>query len=198
MDEDVDDFVAMFDSAAMDGESLTVLLVAGARRSEVLRLLGADPEPIGLESVLGSVDVSAYAAAQVSGGVVAFEHTGYADPSPSVLAALSALGGSAAVTRSNIQGHSRFGCDRAGELEFDADEFMFVEAEQKAAVPPELRALFDSAWIDLDAEDDEGEAEGWVGLEMAARHTGVRFTADDLRSAVTAGYHRVRSLTYFK
>jgi hypothetical protein len=198
MDEDMDDYQAMFESAFIDGESLTVLLVAGGSRSEVLTLLGADPGPVDLDTVLGTVDFSAYAAAEVSGGVVAFEHTGYADPSPTVLAALSALGGAAAVTRSNIQGHDRFGCARRGELEFDSDEFKFVEAEEKQAVPEELRPLFDSAWIDLDADDDEDGEEGWVGLEMAALHTGVRLTTEDLRRAVAAGYHRVRSLTYLE
>jgi hypothetical protein len=86
-------------------------------------------------------------------------------------------------------------------VEFDADEFMFVEPDEKAGVPEELRALFDSAWIDLDDDDDDGagdDAEGWVGLEMAVRHTGVTFTAEDLRRAVGAGYHRVRSLTYLE
>lgn len=42
--------------------------------------------------------------AEVQGGAVAFEHTG------------------AAVTRSHIRGHERFGCATDGVLVFDAEE----------------------------------------------------------------------------
>lgn len=171
MDHDPLRYEAMFEDAGIDGESLTVVLV----------------------------DYSAYAVAEIAGGVVAYEHTGYADPSPRVLAALSELGGAAAVTRSNIQAHERFGCALDGEVVFDADEFMYVDEEEKAAVPPQLRPIFDSAWFDLDAGGDaEVEPSGFVGFAMAAMHTDAVVTAEDLTRAAQQGYHRVRTLTYLE
>jgi hypothetical protein len=190
-----EDYRAAFDEAGIDGESLTVVLVAGGSPSEVLAALGADPGVVGLDE-LDFEKFSAYAVAEVAGGVVAFEHSGYADPSRSVLAALSELGGAAAVTRSNIQAHERFGCARAGELEFDANEFTFVDEEEKALVPAELRPLFDSAWVDLDADDEDDASDEWVGLAMAVLYTGVRITTADLVTARELGYHRVPTLTY--
>lgn len=190
----------VFDSAGIDGESLTVVLVAGGTSAEVIAALGAEAEPTEFDDVFGDDDYSAYAVAEVTGGVIAFEQTGYADPSPRVLAALSALGGAAAVTRSNIQGQERFGCARAGELEFDANEFMYVEEEEKSAVPSEIRPLFDAAWVDLDSDDeddlDEDGPEVWVGMEMAILYTGVRVNVEDLARARAGGLHRVRTLTY--
>ena len=198
MDHDPSHYEAMFEAAGIDGESLTVLLVRGGTRADVLRLLGAEAEPNGEPYPdLEDVDYSGYALAEVEGGVVAFEHTGYADPSPRVLAALSSLGGAAAVTRSNIQAHERFGCARDGRVVFDADEFMYVDEEQKESVPLELRPMFDSARVGLDGDDDEG-ASGFIGYAMAAIHTGVVVTGEDLIRAVQPGYHRVRTLTYLE
>jgi hypothetical protein len=195
----IERFQDMFESAGIDGESLTVVLVSGGSKSEVLAVLGADPDPTELEGAFEDEAYSAYAVADVTGGVVAFEHTGYADPSPRVLAAPSALGGASAVTRSNIQGHERFGCARAGQLEFDADEFVDIREDEKSAVPPELRPLFDTAWIDLDDDDDEEVgSDEWVGFAMAALHTDVQVTTADLVGARERGYHRVRALTYLE
>lgn len=191
-----DDPFGSFAAAGLDMESLTVVLVAGGDRVEVLRLLGADPEPSDPVEVFGNARLSVYAAAEVPGGVVAFEQTGYADPSTDVLAALSALGGAAAVTRSNVQAHERFGCARDGVLQFDADEFAYVEEDEKRAVPHELRDLFDSAWRDPDDEIDVSDGTAWVGLQMARRHTGVTVTTEDLERAMAAGWHRVPGLTY--
>lgn len=198
MDHDPFRYEAMLEDAGIDGESLTVLLVRGGTRAEVLQVLGAAPAAApGPYPDLEDVDHSAYAVAEIAGGVVALEHTGYADPSPRVLGALSRLGGAAAVTRSNIQAHERFGCALDGEVLFDADEFMYVDEDEKAAVPPELRPMFDSAWFDLDAGGDaEMEPSGFVGFAMAAIHTRVTVTADDLTRACLQGYHRVRTLTY--
>lgn len=188
---------AMFEDAGIDGESLTVLLVRGGTRAEVLRILGAAPDAVREPYPdLEDIDYSGYALAEVDGAVVALEHTGYADPSPRVLAALSALGGSAAVTRSNIMAHERFGCARDGVVLFDADEFMYVEEHEKESVPPELRPMFDRACLDPDTDDDD--ATGFVGYAMAAMHTGLVVTADDLARAVRQGYHRVRTLTYLE
>jgi len=194
-------FDEVLEGAGLDSESLTVLLVAGSSRDRVLQLLGADPESNGRQYPdLDDSDYSGYAAIDVGGGVVAIEHTGYADPSPRVLAALSGIGGSAAVARSNIQAHERFGCACDGELVFDADEFMYVEEHEKEPVPEELRAMFDAAWVDLDSEEDvedEGQPAGVeVAYAMAVAHTGVAVTGDDLKRAIALGYHRVRTLTY--
>lgn len=198
MAHDPSDYEAMFDEAGVDEESLTVLLVRGGSRAEVLALLGAS-ETAGEVPDAEDIDHSAYAVAEVDGGVVAFEHSGYADPSPTVLAALSGLGGAAAVSRSNIQAHERFGCATDGALVFDSDEFMYVEAQEKEAVPADLRPLFDSAWRDLSSGDDaDADFVSYVGCAMAAAHTGVVLTSDDLNRAMELGYHRVRSLTYFE
>jgi len=76
---------------------------------------------------------------------------------------------------------------------------MYIEEDEKSAVPTELRSLFDTAWIDLDDEnaDDEGSEE-WVGMAMAALYTGVQITTEDLVRARQRGYHRVPSLTYLE
>lgn len=199
MDHDPLLYEAMFEDAGIDGESLTVLLVRGGTRAEVLRLLGAEPESNGEPYPdLEDVDYSGYAVVEVEGGVVALEHTGYADPSPRVLAALSALGGAAAVTRSDIQAHERFGCARDGAVVFDAHEFMYVDEREKESVPAELRPMFDRAGADLDDDGDDDVPTGFIGYAMAAKHTGLVVTAADLARAVRQGYHRVPTLTYFE
>jgi hypothetical protein len=202
MDHDPISYEAMFESAGIDGESLSVVLVRDGTRAKVLDLLGAEAETNGQHDPdLEDDDYSAYALAEVQGGVIAFEHTGYADPSPRVLAALSELGGAAAVTRSNIQAHERFGCATDGVLVFDADEFMYVEEDEKDALPRELLPMFESVWVDLGDDGDDGDHEdagGFVGYAMAAKHTGVVVTSDDLRRAVQQGYHRVPTLTYLE
>ena len=199
MDHDPSRYEAMFEDAGVDRESLTVLLVRGGTRDDVLRLLGAEAASNGEPYPdLDDDDYSGYALAEVDGGVVAFEHTGYADPSPAVLGALSALGGAAAVTRDNIMAHERFGCARDGAVLFDADEFRYVADREKDSVPPELRPLFDSASVDLESDGDDDAGGGFVGYAMAATHTGVVVTGDDLSRAVRQGYHRVRTLTYLE
>ena len=137
------------------------------------------------------------------GGVVAIERTGYADPSLQVLAALSKLGGLAAVARSNIQGHERFGCARDGVVLFDAHEFMYIEKEEVDGVPSALRPLFDSSWVDLVGLDDDGDErddDDWDGvvtaIAMAVEHTGVTFGSDDLVRASETRAYPVRTLTY--
>ena len=129
----------MFEAAGIDLESLTVLLVRGGTRTDVLRLLGAEAEPNGEPYPdLEDVDYSGYALAEVEDGVVAFEHSGYADPSPRVLATLSSLGGAAADHALQHPGRTSgsVALATAGYV-FDAHEFMYVE--EKELVPPELR-----------------------------------------------------------
>lgn len=194
-----DPFASLLATAGIDEESLTYLVVAGGTRSSVGAALGAE-----LGTVVGVDDVdfeefSAYAFAEVDGGVVALEHSGYADPGTAALALMSAEGGAAGVVRDNIQGHVRLGCARDGVLVFDSDDYPFVEREEKAEVPAELLALFDTAWVDLDDEgdsEDDGTSGLLVGMAMVAAFTGVTVTVDDLRRATDAGYHRVRTGAY--
>ncbi len=194
-------YAAMLEEAGIDSESLTYLVVAGGSRESVASALGIDLTSVQDDrSEIDPVEFSAYAITEVSGGVIAIEHSGYADPSPAVLALLSADGRAAAVARCNIQAHERFGCARDGELVFDDDEFMYVEAEDKDQVPPELRALFDSAWVDLGEEEDDGGIDDPAGvlvaMAMATVFTGVEISASDLGKAKDSTYHLVRSLTY--
>lgn len=140
-----------------------MLLVRGGTRADVLRLLGAEAESSGEPFPdLEDIDYSGYALVEVEGGVVAFELTGYADPSPRVLAALSALRGAAAVTRFNVMAHERFGCARDGVIVFDADEFMYVTEQEKEGVPPELRPMFDSAGANLDRRRRRRRGRAWL------------------------------------
>lgn len=192
----------MLEEANLDSESFTYLVVAGATRESVLSALGADPSPVagGLSDV-DFEEFSAYAVAEVDGGVIAIEHSGYADPSREALRLLSVDGGAAAVARSNIQAHERFGCARDGVLVFDAHEYTFVEPEDKARVPAELADLFESAWVDLGG-DSEGEGDELGGvltaMAMATVFTGVSASAQDIQRAQAGGYHRVRTLTYLE
>ena len=71
-----------------------------------------------------------------------------------------------------------------------------MEERERESVPSELRPLFDSASVDLESDSDDDAGSGCVGYAMAATHTGVVVTGDDLRCAVRQGYHRVRTLTY--
>lgn len=120
-----------------------------------------------------------YTITAVTGGVLASEGTGYADPPNSVLVALSQGGRAAAVVRNNHQDHCRFGCARDGKLLFDSDEFIFHE--DRDSVPHEVRALFDLAWVDLtkDELDPQEEDSTAVGFAMAEVVTGIHLTSAD-------------------
>lgn len=171
----------------VEAESLTVLVVAGASVQEVADVLVADagiPElaPDDLEN-------SAYVVVEVSGGVLALEHTGYADPHVSVLQRLSAGGRSVAVVRDNIQAHVRFGCARDGALLFDAHEYAYIDESDVSSVPDELRPLFDLAWSDLSDEepDEEPPSAFAVGVAMAEAFTGIALDEVDFELAATPG-----------
>ncbi|NPD06946.1 hypothetical protein HN031_19910 [Nocardioides sp. zg-1308] len=159
----------------------TTLVVRGASVSDVVEALGGvalgsvpEDELDGDEPIWAT-----YALAEVDGGVIACEDTGYADPPNAVLVALSEGGRAAAVVRDNIQAHGRFGCARDGELLFDDDEYRFVE--DRSSVPEEIRALFDLAWVDLGQEESEAQEDDTnaVGLAMAEVITGIRLTPAD-------------------
>lgn len=195
MSENLEHYEDLWSDAGMDDESLTCVVVAGASRELVAEALGVD---LSTPQDPGDVDDenhSAYAVAEIAGGVVAIENSGYADPSVAALARLSADGRSAAVVRSNIQAHTRFGCASDGVVLFDAHEFTFVD--DKDRVPAELRSLFDLAWVDPDDEDGDGEEDAMaVGMAMAEVVTGLRVTSDDLQRVWESGFFRVPSLTY--
>ena len=180
-------------SAFPDAESLTVVTVAGMTRDDVLAQLGADlsdPVPDGWDD---DEESTAWAAIDVPGGVVAVELTGYGDPSRADLAALSRQG-AAAVVRSNIQAHYRFGCAEGGDLVFDDDEYVYVS--DRSQVPHRLRALFDAAWVDLDeGEDDEADPLA-TGLAMAEVVTGVTIAGEQVASLLESGFYRAPSQRY--
>lgn len=191
-------YETVLDNSPIDQESVTYLVVAGATRETVAEALGLDlARSVEPETVNDDVDFSAYALAEVLGGVIAMESTGYADPTNDALVSLSSDGRSAAVTRSNIQAHVRFGCARDGVLLFDNDEYTFLDAQDLDSVPAEIRPLFDLAWEDLDEDVEVKDVNTLaVGLAMAEVMTGVAVTAEGLLKAHAGGYHRVRSLQY--
>ena len=172
----------LVDETEVDG---TVLVVTGATIDEVADALEADRSGTLDLDRLARMDEpthAAYAFVEVPGGILAVEDSGYADPPNAALVALSAGGRSVAVVRDNIQAHTRFGCARDGVLLFDADEYTFVE--DRSGVPAELRPLFDRAWVDLEADDDEeGDDPMTVALAMAELVTGIELTAEQLEEA---------------
>jgi hypothetical protein len=187
--------------AFYDTESLTVLVVAGRSRDQVARTLGVDlGTPTG-DPWAGDKSTG-WALMNLPSGVLAIEPTGYGDPTNAALVELSSDGGAAAVTRSNIQAHHRFGCARDGELLYDNDEYVYEENLE--VVPAEIRSLFDLAWVDLDAEDDDEDDDGdWtdplaVGLAMAEVVTGIERTAAQAAGVDADGFFVAPGLVYAK
>jgi hypothetical protein len=184
----------------LDLEAQTILVVAGASLEEVKAVVLAEAAVPTQGQAIGDDEMSAYGFVEVEGGVLAMEHTGYADPSVAALVQLSAGGRSAAVVRDNIQAHVRFGCARDGALLFDDDEYIFIDADERSRVPDELRPLFDLAWIDVAADDQEEDADPTgVALAMAELVTGIVLTAEDLErleELPRSEWHRVRTLRY--
>lgn len=180
--------------AFRDTESLTVLVVAGRSREEVAAELQVDVSAPLEQIAPDDTDFTGWALSDVPGGVLAVEVTGYGDPSTAALTAMSAGGRSAAVVRSNIQAHLRFGCARDGELLFDDDEYMYVD--DISVVPAELRSLFDLAWDDLESDSDD-EADGFiVGLAMAEAVTGVELTRGQVEAVMGSTYFQAPALLY--
>lgn len=186
------------DDEGIDTESLTVLLVAGANWEDIAVALHVDldAEPSDDDRRTES-ETSAYAFAEIVGGVLAIEHSGYADPSLDALRQITLNGGMAAVVRSNVQGRYRFGCARDGQVVFDENDYIFCE--NPGQVPSELRSLLDSVWVDLDADDDEDDADldpFVVGLAMAETYTGLRFRSGDIKRAAAAGFRPAPARLY--
>jgi hypothetical protein len=197
MNERVEHYQQVIGDDVVDG---TILVVAGARIEEVRDVLLADAGvPEGEE--VDEEEQSGYVLIEVSGGVLAVEDTGYADPTVAALERLSAGGRAAAVVTWDIQAHQRFGCARDGVLLFDDPEYVYLKADDRSRVPDELRPLFDLAWVDLTRDDDvEPELAPFVvGLAMAELVTGIALSADDLRRASDAPpdhWVPVRTLQY--
>lgn len=183
-----------------DTESLTVLLVAGSSRAQVAEALGLDlSAPAPEEDELTDFEsTTSWAVLEVPGGVLAAEPSGFGDPTLAALAAVSRNGGSAAVVRSNILAHVRFGCARDGSVLFDDNEYMFVQDPQ--VVPAELRELFDLVWEDLSQDRDDDEFDGpdgcTVGLAMAAALTGLEVTPEQVTELQGSGFFSAPTLVY--
>lgn len=180
-----------------DTESATLLVVAdpAATVESVAAALGARLAQEQASGWDGAEEETAWSLVAVAGGVLAFEDTGYGDPS---LAALSALsrGGTASVVRSNIDGSERFGYARGGEVLFDDDEYCFLE--DTSEVPGEVRALVELACLDPEEDDDAEDAPSGfvVGLALVEQVTGLRLLPADLARTVSAPRHPAPSLVY--
>ncbi len=181
-------------AAFPDTESLTVLVAAGATRVAVLAALGADLSNQAEDAWDFDGRSAAWAAIEIPGGVLAVELSGYGDPSLADLASLS-QSGAAAVVRSNIKAHYRFGAARDGELIFDDDEYIYLRDPDR--VPAELRPLFDAAWNDLDDEDDDERADPLAtGLAMAELVTEMELSEDQVAAVLAAEFFLAPSLRY--
>ena len=174
----------------------TILVAAGVSRESVAAALGIDlSAPVDLSAETLGDDQTAWALLEVPGGVLGFEQTGYGDPSLTALRTLTRGGGAAAVVRSNIQAHTRFGCARDGEVIFDEDEYVY-DADPDD-VPAELRPLFDLVYDDLeDDEDEDGPDPMVVGLAMAELVTGVELLPEHAAAVGGADWFKGPSLTY--
>lgn len=181
-----------------DTESLTVLVAAGATRTQVIAALDVDLDmPLDDYGWHEDVDFTGWAVVNIPGGVLAIENSGYGDPTRAALRSVSANGGASAVVRHNIQAHQRFGCARDGQLVFDDDEYVYIEDPDM--VPAELRPLFDLAWVDL-ANYQPGANTGpsgfVVGLAMAELVTGIELTSELVAAACDSEYFKAPSLVY--
>lgn len=171
-----------------DPESLTVLVVAGASRDAVARALDVDlHEPVShpWDDKHGA-DYAAWALVEIDGGVLGVEYTGQADPTVAALSAMTRGGAAAAVVRSNVQAHVRFGCARDAEVLFDAHGFTNVA--EPDVVPTELRPLFDLV------RDDDAPDGFAVALAMAEVVTGLELTYDEALLVNAAQFFRGPSL----
>jgi Family of unknown function (DUF6461) len=181
-----------------DPESLTVLVVARASTAEVAAELSIDlRRVVDSDEAAGDEESTAWALLDVPGGVLAVEPTGFGDPTLATLARLSSGGRAAAVVRTNVLAHQRFGAARDGEVTFDDNEYMYVD--DPGVVPTELRALFDLVWDDLSEdsdEDDEGPDGVPVGLAMAEVVTGLEVTTAQVEALLDSPFHPAPRQTY--
>ena len=150
-------------------ESVTILVVADASATvaSVAQILGVRLNE-SRESWIDHPGETAWRLLSVPGGVLAHEPSGFGDPSVEALATLSTRG-TAAVARSNVNGHDRFGYARHGSLLFDDNEYIYLDDPSR--VPEEVRLLFGSAWQDLDADDGDADDDEYGGLFVALAMT---------------------------
>jgi hypothetical protein len=182
----VDYYDELIDSFG-DSESLTLLVVAGATRDCVARALDVDlhapvTHPWDEDD---DTDFAAWALVEIDGGVLGVEYTGYGDPTVDALRAMSRDGGVAAVVRSNVEDHLRFGCARDAEVLFDASKHLSVDDPDD--VPGELRPLYDLV-------NDEQSDAFVVGLAMAEVVTGLELTSQEALLLASAQFFRGPSL----
>jgi hypothetical protein len=180
-------------------ESLTVLTVAGADREVAAVALDVDfSDEVGISGAWEGGDSTVWAIEEVPGGVLAFEPTGYGDPSLASLKALSEGGRAAAVVRSNVQARLRFGCSRDGQLLFDDGDFSY--RPDGVGVPHDLLSLFDQV---LRGREIEGYTENGrdglsVGLAMAEVVTGIQLSVEQVRTIEHLRYYRAPTLVYMR
>lgn len=180
----------------LNNESLTVLTVARSDRDSVAAGLVVDLSDE-VESFIWDDGVStSWSICEVPGGVVAFELSGYGDPSLASLRTLSSNGGAVAVVRSNVQHRLRFGCARDGRVLFDDGDFAYRPTAE--GVPAELRASFDSVVVgrDLDGYSENGRDGFATALAMAEAITGVRVSEEHARGLQELRYYRAPTLVY--
>lgn len=193
----VEYYTDLFPSFGYADES-TILVAAGATRESAAEALGIDLQtpvehPWSMEE---DSDYSAWALLEIPGGVLGIETTGYGDPSLAALRALTQGGGAAAVVRSNIQAHDRFGCARDGEIVFDENEYIYDSDPDD--VPAELRPLFDLVYDDLSDEDDDedGPDPTIVGLAMAEVFTGIELLPEHAAAVAGTGFFKGPYMAY--
>ena len=175
----------------LDTESLAIVLVRGGTTASVAAAVGLDLTSEADEFPGDDLfDRPWLAIGELPDGVVVLEVSGYHEPDAELLATLSGNGRRAAVVRSNIQAHVRFGCAQDGASVFDDDEFAFTA--NREGVPPELRTLLDLVWVDPDADDDDDNDNElpWfaAGLAMVENWTGIHLTAEVVESVRAGGF----------
>lgn len=195
----VEYYSELFESFGYADEA-TILIASGVTRDFAAAALGIDlSQPVEHPWEEGpEAEYSAWALLEIPGGVLGIELTGYGDPSLAALRALTQGGGAAAVVRSNIQAHDRFGCARDGEIIFDENEYIYDADPDE--VPAELRPLFDLVYDDLDDDEDEEDDDGpdpmIVGLAMAEIITGIELLPEHAAGVASGGYFKGPYLTY--
>ncbi|MFS3129085.1 hypothetical protein ACLM5J_11855 [Nocardioides sp. Bht2] len=186
-----------YSSPGLPYDSVSVLVVRGARPRQVAKILGADlsrtvhPDEVDLLPEERTV----WSFRRIDGGVLAVELTGYGDPTRSALAKLSAIGGSAAVVRDDIDAITRFAAATDGALVFDGDEYAFVD--DPALYPDHLRSIASRAWVDLSKPLTDTEEDPFtVGLELITAHTGLTFGMAEIESTAERSGFSAPTLVY--
>lgn len=177
----------------MSREGGTLLVLRGATRTEVEAALQIDPTREILD-FSGSVHVTGWGLLSIPGAVLAFEATGYGDPSPRTLAALS-TGGVSAVVRDNIQGNHRFGFAVAGRNVFDSNHYPLIDDPR--SVPEAFQALLRRAWCDPEDDDRDDDANA-VALAMAEVATGVPLALQQVSDLMEQPQYAAPALRYLR